>query len=306
MTKIAIGEYLQSLANSNSGVNLGLDSSKCYTYQEIINLDRFSISEVLDNNMLVKESLITYNSTQNVEITVTGLCTFDNNGSTFAFTLYSSKPVDTNLTVTISFNYSYTDRGLNVVGLGEATANIFAGGTSGIGATSSTHTNINSFRLTEVTINPTSTNSQIYSSILGSTEIVDNTTNTATTITWACEDPTASGYMRFAWFDNTQMLTPEMIYNNLTNISYRWLESSAIIGDTQTVTNIIANSPAFDGSTTSIDVSGSSNTTRQILKIATYQLPASSADDVSVQTVYITPNTNNVITLPVTALSDHI
>lgn len=306
MTKIAIGEYLQSLANSNSGGNLGLDSSKCYTYQEIINLDRFSISEVLDNNMLVKESLITYNSTQNVEITVTGLCKFDNNGSTFTFTLSSSNPVDVDLTVTILFSYMYERNGLGAFGNGSATANILAGGTSGLGSITSTRTNITSFNLSSATINPTSTDSQTYSAVLGSTEIVDNTTSTATTITWQCEDTTASGFMRFVWFDNTQTLTPEMIYNQLSqnNNFLTWQKSSAVIGNTQTVTSIIANSPTFDGSTTSIDVSGSSSTTRQILKIVTYKSSPSSVDDVSVQTVYITPNTNNVITLPVLACSD--
>lgn len=301
MTKIATGSYLQSLATNGGGGSLGLTSSKCYTYQSILELDGFSISSVLDNGRLVKESLITYSSTQNIEITVTGLCTFDNDGSTFTFTLSSSNPVDTNLTVTILFSYRYERNGLGAVGSGSATANIYAGGTSGLGSTSSTHTNITSFNLSSATINPTSTDSQTYSAVLGSTEIVDNTTSTATTITWQCEDTTASGFMRFAWFDNTQILTPEMIYNNLTNISRRWIESSAIIGNTQTVTTITANSPAFDGSTTQIDVSGSSSTTRQILQIVTYRAPASSADDVSVQTVYITPNTNNVITLPAIA-----
>ena len=273
-------------------------------------MDRFSISEVLDNNMLVKESLITYNSTQNVEITVTGLCTFDNNGSTFTFTLSSSNPVDVDLTVTILFSYRYERNGLGVVGNGSATANILAGGTSGLGATSSTHTNIVSFNLSSATINPTSTDSQTYSAVLGSTEIVDNTTGTATTITWQCEDAIASetGRMQFAWFDSTQVLTPEMIYNILIqpDIKRMWLETLVYIDSVQIVTSITANSSALDGSTTSIDVSGSSNTTIQILKIATYKNSPSSVDDVSVQTVYITPNTNNVITLPVLACYDII
>ena len=307
MTKIATGSYLQSLANSNSERNLGLDSSKCYTYQEIINLDRFSISEVLDNNMLVKESLIIYSSTQNVEITITGLCTFDNNGSTFAFTLSSSNPVDVDLTITILFSYRYEKKGLGAYGNGSATANILAGGTSGFGATSSTRTNITSFNLSSATINPTSTDSQTYSAVLGSTEIVDNTTNTATTITWQCEDTTASGYMRYAWFDSTQILTAETLYNRLIqqNLTSPWLELSAKIGNTQTVTSIIANSPTLDGSTTSIDVSGSSSTLSQILRIATYKSAPTSVNDVSIQTVRIRPNTNNVITLPVIAIQDN-
>lgn len=60
MTKIATGSYLQSLATNGGGGSLGLTSSKCYSYQSILELDGFSISSVLDNDRLVKESLIRY------------------------------------------------------------------------------------------------------------------------------------------------------------------------------------------------------------------------------------------------------
>lgn len=307
MTKIATGSYLQSLVTNGGGGSLGLTSSKCYTYQSILELDGFSISSVLSNGRLVRESLITYSSTQNVEITVTGSCSISNSGSIFSFQLSTSNPVDVDLTVTIRFGYSYSKGGLTSFGTGSATATIRSGGTSGFGSTSSTRTGIVTFNLSSATINPTSSDSQTYSATLGSTEIVDNTTSTATTITWACEDETVSDgeLLNFAWFDNTGTLTPEMIYNRLQNHQNMWIQMSARVGATQTVTNITANSSNLDGSTTTVDVSSSSSTLIQILRIVTYSNP-SSADDINIQTVYITPGVDNVITLPAAALLSHI
>lgn len=92
MTKIATGSYLQSLATNGGGGSFGLTSSKCYTYQSILELNGFLISSVLDNDRLVKESLISYSIPSVTHYYAYGPWYWD---------------VNTSSTIYINYNYSH-------------------------------------------------------------------------------------------------------------------------------------------------------------------------------------------------------